>query len=561
MTEAALDELVVHLRSDHGIQILVSLATKPSDGDVDLQANALRLLSESTDLSKVAKAWRDCNILDYLIKSEALIDPENDLHVPFWRSLCQIAETGVAFQPELWSRRRQLYDAAITLRDVSSLQSTSLVAHTFAALVCSVAEQEPSSFAPFSSSPFHDLVDPESGLAFCELVKQWYVLTNEAALLTMVGHLISSVDDVKAVYASGLVRLVCHDYGLHRENFEFYHGCLFLLCKIESVLFPRQSSVNGYDRFCHVVLHLALCKLKAVWSEMSRVIEHLVQDLDFGSQFIKEPHFRGVIAYFAAKQASDLTLWAEEIDALEYRSGSLISLPTLQANLSLKDALATASALKESGNNWFVAGNHTAARSFYRLALSTLAVAEANGCRQAPSSPLSIGQTVKVQMVGGGWLHGMVSDSNDNGSVDVVFDDDSEQDNIPLHRVRPVAAELGVINDLRLQLCMNSAKSLHGLKQTREAIECLAYALDRFPNDVPALYLRGVLSLAVHDTKQAKEDLQRAHQVVAKTKQHLALAGDIRTAWSRLQLVVKHRKRADKKLIKEMMTYLNTIVE
>ncbi|CAK4658308.1 unnamed protein product [Aphanomyces euteiches] len=529
MTEAALDELVVHLRSDHGIQILVSLATKPSDGDVDLQANALRLLSESTDLSKVAKAWRDCNILGYLIKSEALIDPENDLHVPFWRSLCQIAETGVAFQPELWSRRRQLYDAAITLRDVSSLQSTSLVAHTFATLVCSVAEQEPSSFAPFSSSPFHDLVDPESGLAFCELVKQWYVLTNEAALLTMVGHLISSVDDVKAVYASGLVRLVCHDYGLHRENFEFYHGCLFLLCKIESVLFPRQSSVNGYDRFCHVVLHLALCKLKAVWSEMSRVIEHLVQDLDFGSQFIKEPHFRGVIAYFAAKQASDLTLWAEEIDALEYRSGSLISLPTLQANLSLKDALATASALKESGNNWFVAGHST-------------------------GSPL-------VQMVGGGWLHGMVSDSNDNGSVDVVFDDDSEQDNIPLHRVRPVAAELGVINDLRLQLCMNSAKSLHGLKQTREAIECLAYALDRFPNDVPALYLRGVLSLAVHDTKQAKEDLQRAHQVVAKTKQHLALAGDIRTAWSRLQLVVKHRKRADKKLIKEMMTYLNTIVE
>ena len=62
MADAAADELVVHLRSDHGIQILVSLATKPSDEDVDLQSNALRVLSESTDLLRVAKAWRDGNV-------------------------------------------------------------------------------------------------------------------------------------------------------------------------------------------------------------------------------------------------------------------------------------------------------------------------------------------------------------------------------------------------------------------------------------------------------------------------------------------------------------------
>ncbi|KAF0685239.1 Aste57867_22830 [Aphanomyces stellatus] len=563
------DELAVHLKSDHGLAILVSIATTPAD-DIDLQAQALRILSEHGHEPKVATAWEAADMFAYLLDLEALVDGEHDLHLAVWKCLAQCAETAVPLLHALWERRVALLAAATSMRD-ANLQSTSIAAHTLVALVCNMAGLDA---AVVRTAPcFGGLGDAgDNGVGFCELVKQWFVLTNEAALLTMVGHLITSSADVKAVFASGLVRLACRDYVIHYDNFEFHHSCIAFLDAVASVVCPIDNHAllpPGRDTFTRLVLRLSLCKIKAVWSDMLCVLQHTAHAPVFSAHLLEDAHFRGAICYLAAKDpaaAEALTSMLPQLDALDRGTNNLIQLPELAVDLSLGEAVDAATVLKASGNAWFAAGNHTAARAFYRHALSTLAVADANASRRHTDAPtmdaLSVGHCVKVQLANKTWLQGMVSDCNGR-TVDVMFDNGSEEDDVPLHRVRLVPTEAAAMTELRLQLCMNSAKCLHALKQTHEAVECLGYALEHVPGHIPALYLRRapISSCLRLMSCRAKDDLQLAHQLVAKTKTHVALAADIRTAWSRLQLIVKHRKRADKRLIKEMMAYLNTIVE
>ncbi|RHY27936.1 hypothetical protein DYB32_006420 [Aphanomyces invadans] len=503
------DSLDVHLKTAHGTKILASIATSTTHDDISLQAQALRILSENAHVPNVADVWE-------------------------------------------------------------------MVAHSLVALVTSVSQHRPSLLADASTTgPFAGLGNAsDDGLSFVHQVKLWYVLTNEAALFSTLAHVTTSITEVKVLFSASLPRLVCLEYVKYHETFDCHFNTVAFLVKLVDVLWPQRPAVDDVaaanstsNRFSNLVLRLCLCKYKAVWSEMLRVLEHLVASTEFVQQLVLEPHLRGAIAHLSAKtNPDDVAKWAtsllDQVDAYEHQHlVNVIKLPKLEIDLSLSEAVAVATQLKTSGNRWFREGNFTAARAFYRLGLSTLTVSESYQATRPPSSPvpkISVGQPVKVQQ-GKKWLVGMVSDVN-GGYADVMLDNGSEADNVPVHLVHILPVETPQIADLRLHLCMNSAKCLHALGSTQFAIDCLTYALAQaVPNHIPALYLRGVLAMATNNIPLAKADLQKAHQLVSKTKTHAAMVGDIRTAWSRLQLMVKHRKRADKRMIKEMVSYLNSI--
>ncbi|ETV68499.1 hypothetical protein, variant [Aphanomyces astaci] len=501
MANDAADALSVHLTTAHGVKVLASIATNDDHDDLSLQAEALRLLSEHAHDPTIASAWESSSILTYVLASPALNDADSDLHLVLWRCLAQCAETVTPLLPQLWSARRSILDVATSIQD-APLHSTSLAAHTLAALVASVAEHAPALLVPSASTgPFAGFGDlSDLGLAFVRQVKLWYVLTNEAALLSMLAHATTTVSDVKVTFQAKLPALVCREYVLYHETFDLHYNAVAFLFNLVHVLWrddvAAPESTTRHDQiFGHVVLRLCLSKHKIVWSEMRGVLEHIVTSSpDFAAaNLVPQPHLRGAVAHLAAK-SHDVAAWTTsllgQVDTFEtVHRINVIQLPSLQIDLTLRDAVDVATTLKTTGNRWFRDGNYTAARSFYRVALSTLTVSEAfNASRRPTAVKLTVGHPVKVQQ-GTAWLVGMVSDVNED-VVDVMFDNGTEADNVPIHKVHMLPVETSAIADLRLHLCMNSAKCLHALGCTQDAIECLTFALTVSSEHIPALYLR-----------------------------------------------------------------------
>ncbi|OQR86331.1 hypothetical protein ACHHYP_10637 [Achlya hypogyna] len=553
----SVDDFAALLDTDDGVRTLVSYAVAATEDDPDMQANALALLGDNTDV-RVAKAVVDSSLLDILLGHVGLNDADDDLHLPIWRCLAGWAVGAPELSAALWAVRSQLVDAAFVLRH-KALSTTSLVCTVLVAVASNASRQHHSGlFCGFVQA---DVTE------FCGLLKQLYVFGGNVGVLDLFRHLLTSKAEAKALFASGLPRIWAREWYDRRDS-PFSVKWTALLFHLQHVLHPHRAVLySGSDsdaQWASTFCALALSSFKFVWTELAPMLLDALDNAK--SLLVAHPHCAGVIAWFLSRPGalSDAARTTLEAVASELEGANLIELPTLDIGLNLRAGLATATALKESGNRWFAMGNYTAARQFYRLALSTLKVTEATERRRrnAPDAErsFSIGTCVEVRHADGSYLTAMVSDVEDDGKVEVIYDATGDDDVVAAARCRLCLsmAEQSELASLQVALCMNLAKCLAHLRMVAEAIECLGFGLSLLPDHLPALYLRGLLGLQSLQLKQARDDFYRANAVAIERKDK-ATQVEIHRAWKRLKVLTTQRKKADKKLIKEMMAYLDTI--
>jgi len=144
--------------------------------------------------------------------------------------------------------------------------------------------------------------------------------------------------------------------------------------------------------------------------------------------------------------------------------------------------------------------------------------------------------------------------------AEVIYDDTGdEEENVAFNRLtlRISTGLLTKLSTLRIDLSTNLAKCLHLMHEQQNAIDCLSNALSLSPGYLTALYLRGIFCMEQGQLRMAKDDLFHANSIAQKQKNRERQKA-IASAWKRLQELYKRRKRADKKIVKEMMKYLST---
>lgn len=359
---------------------------------------------------------------------------------------------------------------------------------------------------------------------------------------------------------------------------------------------------------CELVVALVLSGVSVVFQDGVRLLQMLLEcpeprlqtmlvavvDLRGAlekAQALAEQHASGqrvldpYVATLAQQQSALLT---PTIDAYERALGaSLVGLPadpvgrhdSLRTSSDSNDddgletALALATQCKERGNRFFKRGNFPTARAFYRRAIALLRMAQrVREHALATLSPAhvlaqcSAGASVQVlSRCRRNWRNAMVSDV-DSGRVEVIYDDDDDVEDDDDECVEPSRVRLRMptrvleaFDALEVDCAMNMGKAFVQLGDHARAVESFAHAL-RVTNHthVAALYHRGVAHMALHDLQSAQQDLWRANDLARKRGDH-TLRKQVVAAYKRLQALHKHKKRMDKKLVKQMMSYLATI--
>ncbi|KDO26527.1 hypothetical protein SPRG_07929 [Saprolegnia parasitica CBS 223.65] len=545
------DAFAALLETDDGVRTLLRYIQAP-DNEADDAGNALALFSDHAADDRIARLVHDAKLVDTLLCHASLGDVEDDLHLPIWRCLAAWAHGAAPL----------LVQQAFALRH-ASLSTTSLVSATLTSLVASMAQD----LQPRADELFCGLVDADAN-GFCDLLKQYYVFGGNTGILDLVRRVLSTKAEAKALCSSGLLRLWGREW--HQEHdAAFGAAWTALLSHLLHVLHPaRPVLYAGSDRdsqWASAFLALALSPLKCVWMEMAPLVLDALTSI-VAPALRAHPHCHGVARWLLSKhEAIPLAMARAELEAIavDCERANHVALPTLEIGLTLTEALATATSLKATGNRWFRMGNHVAARQFYRLGLSTLKVAAATA-RQALTTPtttaaLPIGACIEVA-----WMDQSAlphpSDVDGPTRVEVIYDASGDDDVVALSRCRLCLSlsDQSALSVLQVALCMNLAKSLSHLRMVDEAIECLTFGLQLLPDHLPALYLRGLLHLQTMQLKHARDDFFRANKMAAERKDKPTQV-QIHKAWKRLQVLTTQRKKADKKLIKEMMAYLDTL--
>ena len=89
---------------------------------------------------------------------------------------------------------------------------------------------------------------------------------------------------------------------------------------------------------------------------------------------------------------------------------------------------------KSQGNELFRKGEHIYAKEKYREAIQCLDSIEVDSSCQH-TALFVVGSPIKVDCKKRGFCEGIVSFVNDDGTFDVIFDDDSEEDSVPRSRI------------------------------------------------------------------------------------------------------------------------------
>ncbi|EQC26231.1 hypothetical protein SDRG_15966 [Saprolegnia diclina VS20] len=558
------DAFAALLETDDGVRTLVRYIQTPSDADADDAVNALALFSDHGTNERIARLLQDVKLVDTLLSHASLGDVEEDLHLPIWRCLAAWAHGAAPLVPALWAARSSLVQQSFALRH-ASLSTTSLVSATLTSLVASIG----STLQPRPDKLFCGLVDADAN-GFCDLLKQYYVFGGNTGLLDLIRRVLSTKAEAKALCSSGLLRLWGREWHQQHDT-TFGAKWTALLSHLAEVLHPQRpilySGSDGDSQWASAFLALALSPLKCVWMEMAPLVLDALGTATLAPVLQSHPHCHGALLWLLSKPDAipSATTRAElEAIAIDCEMANRVALPTLEIGLALPEALAMATSLKASGNRWFSLGNHAAARQFYRLGLSTLKVAAATA-RQALSTPttttaLPVGACVEVRQGDGTRWPAMVSDVDGPTRVEVIYDASGDDDTVDLSRCRLCLSfsDQSALSALQVALCMNLAKSLSHLRMVPEAIECLHFGLELAPDHLPALYLRGLLHMQTLQLKPAKDDFFRANKMAGERKDK-ATQVQIHKAWKRLQVLTTQRKKADKKLIKDMMAYLDTL--
>lgn len=344
---------------------------------------------------------------------------------------------------------------------------------------------------------------------------------------------------------------------------------------------------------CELVVQLMLSGVSLVFEEGVRLLQMLVESQKLRSLLVTVMDLRGALekASTLAQQKENklrvqdpyLVMLCQqqyeqlqpEIDAYERANGvSLIGLPSdpdrfADTNGGFESVVTLATSCKERGNWFFRRGNFPTARVFYRRAVSLLRMAQlqkdqelATLSKQEVLRKCNAGASVQVLTLPRRvWKNAMVSDVED-GQVEVIFDDDESEEVVDPGRVRLRMATsiLDTFEALEVDCSMNMGKAFSQLYDHERAVECFSHVLQLKRNHhVAALYHRGVAHMALHDLKSAQQDLWGANQLARKLGNEKALLKQIIAAYKRLQLLHSNKKKMDKKIIKQMMSYLSTI--
>lgn len=344
---------------------------------------------------------------------------------------------------------------------------------------------------------------------------------------------------------------------------------------------------------CELVVQLMLSGVSLVFEEGVRLLQMLVENESLRALLITVMDLRGALEKASTlAQQKENKLRAEdpylvvlcqqqyeqlrpEIDTYERASGvSLIGLPSdpdrfTETNGGSASVVTLATSCKERGNWFFKRGNFPTARAFYRRAVSLLRMAQLQKDQELVTlskeqvlRKCSAGASVQVLTLPRRvWKNAMVSDVED-GKVEVIFDDDESEEVVDPSRVRlrMDTSILDTFEALEVDCSMNMGKAFSQLYDHERAVECFSHVLQLKRNHhVAALYHRGVAHMALHDLKSAQQDLWSANQLARKLGNEKALLKQIVAAYKRLQLLHSNKKKMDKKIIKQMVSYLSTI--
>lgn len=344
---------------------------------------------------------------------------------------------------------------------------------------------------------------------------------------------------------------------------------------------------------CELVVQLMLSGVSLVFEEGVRLLQMLVESQKLRSLLVTVVDLRGALekASTLAQQKENklrvqdpyLVMLCQqqyeqlrpEIDTYERANGvSLIGLPSdpdrfTETNGGSESVVTLATSCKERGNWFFRRGNFPTARAFYRRAVSLLRMAQlqkdqelATLSKQEVLRKCSAGASVQVLTLPRRvWKNAMVSDVED-GQVEVIFDDDESEEVVDPGRVRlrMATSVLDTFEAIEVDCSMNMGKAFSQLYDHERAVECFSHVLQLKRNHhVAALYHRGVAHMALHDLKSAQQDLWGANQLARKLGNEKTLLKQIVAAYKRLQLLHSNKKKMDKKIIKQMMSYLSTI--
>ncbi|RLN50122.1 hypothetical protein BBJ28_00003904 [Nothophytophthora sp. Chile5] len=363
---------------------------------------------------------------------------------------------------------------------------------------------------------------------------------------------------------------------------------------------------------CDLVVALMLSGSSLVFIEAVRLLQFLVDNAAYRALLPAIPDLRGALekaqtlatrpnsklardTYLTELCETQYRTLTPEIDAFERQHGSVVGLPSDETTVkgdsadeqALELALREATDAKTSGNAFFRRGNFPTARMFYRYAIAQLRVAqqhEETRLRSLPTHELlaqcSIGASVQVAgSLSDEWQDAMISDV-EGSQVEVIYDaDDREDEWVPLARIRlrMNTSMLSAFEDLTVSCFMNMGKAFSALGDHDQAVQCFSHALAlRGGTLVAALYYRGVANMALHDLTAAQQDLWNANQQCRDqrkssssggssqtnsrdAKHTRALQSQIVAAYKKLQQMHANKKRLDKKLMKQMVSYLTTI--
>lgn len=439
--------------------------------------------------------------------------------------------------------------------------------------------------------------------SYLALIKQFYVTLDDALvqvrLVAVLAKLITSKQHAKAVVRSGFLRTLLQQLPAspdpipHEAGGPMLQNAVTALVRVSSFVcfsqLPREDSADMARFLAALVVNLMLSGVSIVWQEATRLLQMLLEHPAFASMLPSIADLRGALervhcllqsqpvqqrdAYLEQLCAQQKQQLNPEIDAFEKQHGSLIGLRSgSDENIDEQQALELAAQYKARGNAFFKRGNVATARLLYQRSISTLRMAQARSEQQLASLPRSellakctVGASVQV-LVGPSrqWANAMVSDVDDDGGVEVLFDDERMEDAVvPVERIRlrMPTQQLDAFQALVVDCSMNMGKALTQLQDHEHAIECFAHVLALKKQHVPALYHRGVAYMVLHDLKPAQQDLFRAHQICRKTSdpQSKKLLKQITAAYQRLQEMHSKKKKMDKKIIKQMISYISTV--
>uniref|UniRef100_K3WUH7 peptidylprolyl isomerase n=1 Tax=Globisporangium ultimum (strain ATCC 200006 / CBS 805.95 / DAOM BR144) TaxID=431595 RepID=K3WUH7_GLOUD len=399
-------------------------------------------------------------------------------------------------------------------------------------------------------------------------------------------------DEGEQTRLSDDLMLGCAKVFTHMATFVCYDSSA---TSLDGFLDPAVADYSSEQFVCKLVVQLMLSRVSLVFEEAVRLLQMLVENATLYGLLVQVMDLRGALEkahtlvqlqennvlrvaydpYVLSLCKQQFQQLFPEIDAFERLHGSLVGLPAdpdlryFSDDSGRNSAFALASECKERGNWFFKRGNFSTARTFYRRAVSILRMVRlqrdqdlATLTKDQVLEKCSAGASVLVQTLSRQeWRPAMVSDVED-GQVEVIYDDDDSEDVVGPSRVRlrMNTTTLDTFENLEVDCSMNMGKAFSRLQNYERAVESFTHVLAiKKQHHAAALYHRGIAHMALHDLKNAQQDLWNANQLCRKLKGEQALRKQVIAAYSKLQQLHANKKKMDKKIIKQMMKYLSTI--